>query len=182
MENQNSNLTFIAKYHRTTAKGTNLFTVHGTEEELNTYVNSILKAGRNPSYLTARDQVTPLLDTETGLKIPLAFDSLSYVIDEFFDYEFPMVLNTKGQYNPELTVCAHAEEILNRFPNRDIVWCISQATKKLQRERAQQLQDVSAVSITSAPEATETTEEPAVNVSDIAQKIASASKKKTKKS
>ena len=178
METQNQNLTFVAKYLRTTARGMNIFTVHGTEEELQTYEQSILKAGRTPAYLKQDDQVTLVLDEDTGLKIPLAFDSLSYVIDEFFDYEFPMVKNTKGQYNPELTVCAHAEEILNRFPNRDIDWCISQATKKLQRERARQYGQ--AVPSDSTTEVEESTSEPAPDAKALAEEIKKTAKKKPK--
>lgn len=175
---ENNNVSFVAKYLRTTARGMNIFTVHGTEEELQTYEQSILKSGRTPAYLKQDDQVTLILDEDTGLKIPLAFDSLSYVIDEFFDYEFPMVKNTKGQYNPDLTVCAHAEEILNRFPNRDIDWCISQATKKLQRERARQYGQ--AVPSDSTTEVEESTSEPAVDAKALAQQIKKTAKKKTK--
>lgn len=156
---ENNNVSFVARYLRTTAKGLNVFTVHGTEDDINTYVQSRLKAGLTVSYLKADDQQTELLDKETGLKIPLVFDNLSMMIDEFFDYEFPMVRNQKGIFNPDTTVLAHVEEFIQRFPNSSIEWCISQASKRLQRENARQYQAVSSASTSSvSTPATDTAE------------------------
>lgn len=147
--------TFYAKYHSTTARGINLFTVHGTEEELQAYVKSCLASGLEPQYLTQADKVTPILNPETGLKQPLAFNKNTYIVTELEDARFPMIYSSERRlYNVDTTLCSLVMQSMNAFPGRDADWCIADARKKLSRMNAQALD-----ATPTAPESNEDSEE-----------------------
>lgn len=147
--------TFYAKYHSTTARGFNIFIVHGTEEELQAYVKSFLTSGVEPQYLTQADKVTPILNPETGLKQPLAFNKNTYIVTELEDARFPMTYSSERRtYNVDTTLCSLVMQSMNAFPGRDADWCIADARKKLSRMNAQALD-----ATPTAPESNEDSEE-----------------------
>lgn len=179
---ENENLTFYATFYKTTVSGKHIFKVHGTDEELTNYTSSILKKGRTVSYLTQDDQVTPKLN-ENGQKVPLHF-SLDKPISKLLNERFPMVETqvgvNKGAISPDLRLVKFVNDAIKEYGPSNLDFCISEARTMLAHAIAQDYQDTEEPSTPQVEEPT-VTEEPSADAKSIAQKIASATKKKTSK-
>ena len=176
MDNQNS--TFYATFYKTTVSGKHIFKVHGTDDELDQYTSSILKKGRTVSYLTQNDQVTPVLNSD-GQKVPLHF-SLDKPISRLLNERFPMLETqvgiNKGSINPDLRLVKFVNDAIKEYGPANLDFCIAEARTSLAHAIAQDYQDSDEV----AKATSSVAEEPSVDAKSIAQKIASAAKKKTK--
>lgn len=179
---ENPNLTFYATFYKTTISGKNIFKVHGTDEEIESYTKSQLKRGvAKIAYLTQSDQKTLVLN-EDGQKVPLHF-SQDKPISKLLNERFPMVTTqtgaNKGSINPDLRLVKFVNDAIKEYGPSNLDFCISEARTSLAHAIAQDYQDTEEPS-TPQVEEPPVLEEPSVDPKSIIKKIASGTKKKSK--
>ncbi len=174
MEDSNS---FYACFYKTTITGKHIYTVHGTDDELNAYSKSIQKNGRTVAYLTLEDQVTPILN-DAGQKIPLHF-SQDKPVGKLMQEKFPIVQTmtglNKGSFNPDLRLVRFVNDNIKEYGPSHLAFCIDEARASLAHANAQDFQETDNSGSVPTPE-------PSVAVKPSAKALAkSALAKKTKK-
>jgi len=179
---ENPNLTFYATFYKTTITGKHLFKVHGTDEEINSYVEHLKKRGATKiSYLTQSDQKTLVLN-ENGQKVPLHF-SQDKPVSKLLNERYPMVTTkagvNKGSINPDLRLIKFVNDAIKEYGPSNLDFCISEARTSLAHAIAQDYQDTEEPS-PSQEEEPPVTEASKVNTKSIINKIASGTKKKSK--
>tara|TARA_Y100000592_G_C5455114_1_gene310925 strand:- start:366 stop:911 length:546 start_codon:yes stop_codon:yes gene_type:complete len=179
---ENPNLTFYATFYKTTISGKNIFKVHGTDEEIESYIKSQQKRGVvKIAYLTQSDQKTLVLN-ENGQKVPLHF-SQDKPISKLLNERFPMVTTqtgaNKGSINPDLRLVKFVNDAIKEYGPSNLDFCISEARTSLAHAIAQDYQDTEESS-PSQEEESPVTEESTVDTKSIINKIASGTKKKSK--
>lgn len=178
---ENPNLTFYATFYKTTISGKNIFKVHGTDEEIESYIKAQQKRGSKIAYLTQSDQKTLVLN-EDGQKVPLHF-SQDKPISKLLNERFPMVTTqtgaNKGSINPDLRLVKFVNDAIKEYGPSNLDFCISEARTSLAHAIAQDYQDTEEPS-TPQVEEPPVLEEPSVDPKSIIKKIASGTKKKSK--
>ena len=179
---ENPNLTFYATFYKTTITGKHLFKVHGTDEEIESYVNHLERRGTTKiPYLTQSDQKTLVLN-EHGQKVPLHF-SQDKPVSKLLNEHYPMVTTqtgvNKGSINPDLRLIKFVNDAIKEYGPSNLDFCISEARTSLAHAIAQDYQDTEEPS-TPKVEEPPVLEEPSVDPKSIIQKIASGTKKKSK--
>ena len=179
---ENPNLTFYATFYKTTITGKHLFKVHGTDEEINSYVKHLEKRGSTKiPYLTQSDQETLVLN-EHGQKVPLHF-SQDKPVSKLLNERYPMVTTqtgvNKGSINPDLRLIKFVNDAIKEYGPSNLDFCISEARTSLAHAIAQDYQD------TEEPSPSQEEEPPVIEASkvdtkSIINKIASGTKKKPK--